>query len=200
MNKEINKILDFWFGEIKDGFTKESRGKLWYMGDEKIDNQIKDLFGNLILKAANKELEVWKETAKGRLALIILLDQFTRNVYRKTEKAFAYDKYAIELCKEGLRLKHDEELCFVHRMFFYHPLHHSENLEDQKLNVKLVEQLKQEVPEQNKKKVESFLKYAKQHCDIIKKFGRFPHRNEVLGRESTKEELEYLESGKRFGQ
>jgi len=195
----ITKILDFWFGEIKDGFTKESKGKLWYMGDEKIDNRIKGLFGNLILKAANKELD-WKGTAKGRLALIILLDQFTRNVYRKTKEAFAYDKYALVLCKEGLQIKHDKELCFVHRMFFYHPLHHSENLSDQELNVKLIEELKQEVPEQSKKKIESFLKYAKQHRDIIEKFGRFPHRNEVLGRKSTKEESEYLKSGKRFGQ
>jgi len=196
---DVDKILDFWFGEIKDGFTKESRGKLWYIAKEETDNTIKKLFMGLIIKAGNKELD-WKQTAKGRLALIILLDQFTRNVYRKTKEAFAYDKYALELCKEGLQLKHDKELCFVHRLFFYHPLQHSENIEDQKLSVKLVEQLKQEVPEQNKKKIEGFLRYAKQHHDIINKFGRFPHRNEVLGRESTKEELEYLESGKRFGQ
>ncbi|MBN4048995.1 DUF924 domain-containing protein [archaeon AH-315-M20] len=195
----ITKILDFWFGEIKDGFTKENRGKLWYIAQEETDNKIKELFMNLIVKAGNKELD-WKQTAKGRLALIILLDQFTRNVYRRTKKAFAYDKYALALCKEGLQLKHDKELCFVHRLFFYHPLQHSENLEDQKLSVKLTEQLKQEVPEQNKKKVESFLKYAKQHHDIIEKFGRFPHRNEVLGRESTEEELKYLKLGKRFGQ
>ena len=199
MNEKINEILDFWFGEIKDGFTVGNRGKLWYIAKEETDNTIKKLYMDLIVKAGNKELD-WKQTAKGRLVLIILLDQFTRNVYRKTQEAFAYDKYALELCKEGLQLKHDKELCFVHRMFFCHPLHHSENIEDQKLSVKLTEQLIKEVPEQNKKKVEGFLKYAKQHHDIIQKFGRFPHRNEVLGRKSTEEELKYLKSGKRFGQ
>lgn len=196
----ITNILDFWFGDIKDGFTVENRGKLWYMGGEETDAKINELFGDLVKKAGTKELDEWKETAKGRLALIILLDQFTRNVYRRTKEAFAYDDYTQKLCEEGLQLKHDKELCFVHRLFFYHPLHHSENIEDQKLSVKLTEQLKQEVPEQNKKKVESFLKYTKQHRDIIEKFGRFPHRNEVLGRTSTAEELKYLESGKRFGQ
>ena len=193
----ITKILDFWFGELKDGFTVKNLGKLWYMGGEETDTKIKDLFGDLIKKAGTKELDEWKETAKGRLALIILLDQFTRNVYRKTKEAFAYDDYAQKLCKGGLRLEHDKQLCFIHRLFFYHPLEHSENLEDQELCIKLIEQVKQEVSD---KRVESFLMYAKQHCDIIKKFGRFPHRNKVLGRTSTAEELKYLQSGTSFGQ
>ena len=197
---EINKILYFWFGEIKDSFTVGNRGKLWYMGGEETDNKIRELFGDLVKRAGNKELEDWKETPEGRLALIILLDQFTRNVYRKTKDAFAYDEYAQKLCKEGLQLEHDKQLCFIHRFFFYHPLEHSEKLEDQELCIKLIEQVKEEVSEQLKKRVESFLNYAKQHRDVIKKFGRFPHRNEVLGRTSTADELEYLKSGIRFGQ
>ena len=198
MHKEINKILDFWFGEIKDGFTVGNRGKLWYMGGEETDNKIKELFGDLV-KGASK-LEDWKEIAKGRLALIILLDQFTRNVYRRTKEAFASDEYALKLCKEGLQLEQDKQLCFVHRFFFYHPLEHSESLEDQELCIKLIEQVMQEVKEENKKRVEGFLRYAKQHRDIIEKFGRFPHRNEIFGRKSTEKELEYLKSGIRFGQ
>jgi len=196
---EITKILDFWFGEINDGFTVGNRGKLWYMGGEETDTKIKKLFGDLVKKASNKELDLWKKTAEGRLALIILLDQFTRNVSRRTKEAFAYDSYAQKLCKEGLKLEHDRQLCFIHRLFFYHPLQHSENIEDQELSVRLTGQVKQEVSE-NKKRTESFLKYAKQHRDIVKKFGRFPHRNKVLGRKSTPEELEYLKSGTRFGQ
>jgi len=193
----ITKILDFWFGEIKDGFTVKKLGKLWYMGGEETDKKIKDLFGVLVKEAETKKLDAWKETAKGCLALIILLDQFTRNVYRKTPAAFAHDAYALKLCKQGLKLEHDKKLCFIHRLFFYHPLHHSENLEDQELCVKLTEQVTQEV---HGNQANSFLTYVKQHRDIIKQFGRFPHRNKVLDRISTEEELTYLQSAKTFGQ
>lgn len=196
----INQILDFWFGELKDGFTITNRGKLWYMGGEEVDSEIKEKFGEVIEKACNKELESWKETAKGRLALIILLDQFTRNVYRKSKEAFAYDSYALELCNEGIELGHDKELCFIHRFFLYQPLEHSEKLEDQELCIELFEKVKEEVPEEKKKRVDSFIGYAINHRDIIKKFGRFPHRNEVLGRKNTSEEVKYLQKAERFGQ
>lgn len=196
----IDKILEFWFGRLEEGFTMENRGKLWYVGGKGVDDGIKKKFGNLVEKATKRELDSWKETAKGRLALIILLDQFTRNIYRKTQEAFASDSYAQELCKQGLQIGQDKELLFIHRLFFYHPLEHSENLEDQELCVKLFQEVMEEVPEEYKKRVKSFLDYAKQHRSIIKQFGRFPHRNEILERESTKQEIKYLKKGHRFGQ
>jgi len=196
----IHGILEFWFGSLEGGFTVESRGKLWYSGGKTVDDEIKKKFGSLVEKAIKGELDSWKETAEGRLALIILLDQFTRNVYRKTKKAFASDEYAMELCKEGLQSGQDKELLFIYRLFFYHPLEHSENLEDQELCIQLSQDVLEEVPEVYKKRVEGFLNYAKQHRDLIKRFGRFPHRNEILERKSTEQEIEYLKKGHRFGQ
>lgn len=198
--EDIKKILDFWFGSLQDGFTKESKGTLWYMGGKETDEQIKIKFGTLVEKAANKELDGWKQTPEGRLALVILLDQFTRNIYRKTRQAFAHDTYAQKLCKEGIRKGDDRKLAPIHRLFLYHPLEHSENLEDQELGVQKMQEVQDEMPDKFKKRVQGFVDYTKQHRDIIKRFGRFPHRNQVMGRTSTKEELEYLKEGARFGQ
>lgn len=200
MEGYITKILDFWFGRLEGGFTKKNRGSLWYLGGEETDTRIREEFGFLVEKAAHKKLDEWKTTPEGRLALIILLDQFTRNMYRKTKQAFQHDSYAQELCREGIEKGQDKKLPFIQRLFFYHPLEHSENLEDQELGVKMMAKVREEVPEAFKKRVQKFVDYAKQHRDIIKRFGRFPHRNKVMERISTKEERDYLKEGSRFGQ
>ena len=163
-------VLDFWF-------SQENKTK-WYVKDEKFDKQIETNFAALLEKASLKQLKSWQETPNGSLALIILLDQFSRNIYRNTPKSFVFDKQAIMEAKlaidKGFDLQVDEDK----RAFMYMPFMHSENLQDQEDGI------------------EHFVnvKYAIEHKDIIQRFGRFPHRNKILGRESTKEELYFLEN------
>ena len=132
---------------------------------------------------------------------MILLDQFTRNIYRGDARAFAGDPQARELVKQGLATGLDKALTPIQRSFFYMPLEHSESLQDQDQCVALFEQLLEEVPQQGKAVIQSSLDFAIKHRDIIRQFGRFPHRNQAIGRSSTPEEQAYLNSGgARFGQ
>ncbi len=166
-----------------------------------MDREIRERFGAPLQEAAEGRLVSWCESARGRLALIVLLDQFTRNVYRGSADAFAHDGAALEHCLEGLRVAHDRELTPVERSFFYMPLEHSESCSNQELCVAKFEALMGELSEARRPKLEASLRYAVQHRDIIRRFGRFPHRNRVLGRESTDEERLYLDQeGITFGQ
>ena len=192
MNETVNQILDYWFGEIEEGFCTEDRGKLWFAGGEEVDATIREQFGKEVELACNNELDAWQETPRGRMALILLLDQFTRNIYRGTSEAFAHDAQAQAICKAGLDLGHDQELPYVMRSFFYLPLEHAEDPDSQERCVALYRALHAEVPEPYKEKTKSNLEYALLHRDIIVQFGRFPHRNQALGRTSTPEEEAYL--------
>lgn len=193
-------ILDYWFGDIENGLTRESRGQLWYGNNPEIDQDIRQRFELILQSAAHGELDNWKNTPRGRLALIILFDQFTRNIYRKSAQAFAYDHLAQELVTEGIERGHDEQLEPVEQSFFYMPLEHAEDLKLQRLCVERMQHMLEKMPAETRPQLESSLDYAHQHHDIIECFGRFPHRNEVLGRESTEEEREYLKSANRYGQ
>ena len=154
--------------------------------------EIHQRFEPFLLAAVNKKLDHWKKSARGRLALIILVDQFSRNIYRGTPQAFAFDAIGRDLVLEGLSLKADLELFPIERAFFYLPLEHSENMEIQELSIFHFNQLMADAPIPLKKTFESYAKYAWNHYVIIEKFGRFPHRNAVLGRESKPEEIEFL--------
>ena len=198
----IQDILGFWFGDFNEhGTTVEHKGPLWWGGGAALDAEIKERFGDSVEAAGRGELNDWAETAEGRLALILLLDQFTRNVYRKTAQAFSLDPLARSLVLEGLEKGHDKELQYIQRVFFYMPLEHSEEMAHQEKCVEVFEALLEEVSEEVKSVFQDYVNFAYRHKKIIDQFGRYPHRNSVLGRESTQAELDYRGGGgDTFGQ
>ena len=201
IQSEVDKVLRYWFADIGENFDVQQQNQVWYSGDQVIDQQIRQQFGHLVENALVGEFDDWTDNAQGALALILLLDQFTRNIYRASHRAFDGDERARKILRSALVQGLDRELTFVQRSFFYMPLEHSESLSDQKRCVELFTKMLEEVPEQGKDMVYSCLQYAQQHRDIIARFGRFPHRNEALGRSSTAQEEQYLqEGGARFGQ
>lgn len=201
MVAQYQEVLDFWFGEIGEEVTVTDRNKLWFRGGEETDQLIAQRFRHLVSQAGAGELSHWTKEPKGTLALIILLDQFTRNIYRGLSAAFRYDSLALALCKRGLAKNQDLQLTPIERVFFYLPLEHSEAIEDQEEAVFRFERLRQVVTPTHIDTFDSFYQYAVSHHDVVKRFGRFPHRNAAFGRLSTQEELEWLHGGgQRFGQ
>lgn len=190
----IDDVLEFWFGpELGGPFPDELRQR-WFRGGEAFDREIRERFAADVERAARGELEDWAGTPRGRLALVLLLDQFTRNIYRGDGKAFACDARAEQLAIEGVERGEDRALPAAARSFLYMPLMHAENLELQNRCVALFEAHAREDPDGD------FAKYARMHRDVIERFGRFPHRNARLGRESTEEEIEFLrQPGSSFG-
>ncbi|MDO6497429.1 DUF924 family protein [Photobacterium sanguinicancri] len=201
MAAEYQAILDYWFGDIEGEVTTTNKGALWFQGGADVDQYITDNFLPLVSKAGTGELAYWAKEPRGALALIILLDQFSRNIYRGLSAAFRNDALALAICKRGLAQNIDQQLSPIERVFFYLPLEHSEVLEDQEECVFRFEQLRQLVSNENRDMFDGFYDYAIKHCDVVKAFGRFPHRNAAHGRLSTTEELAWLhEGGQRFGQ
>lgn len=196
----VNEILKFWFGEFDpNSVPSDDKMKLWWIKDAKFDQRIKQKFESDIQKAVAGDYKSWLIEPRGRLAIIILLDQFTRNIYRNTKQAFSNDKQALQLALDGIEKGHDKSLSWFERVFFYMPLEHAEDKHIQARCVTLYEQLVQEAPDSLKEYMQNFLNYANAHRAIIDRFGRFPHRNKILGRASTKEELEFLkEPGSSF--
>lgn len=199
-----NQIIDFWFGENPEAIVM-GRDQLWFGFDPVFDSEIKTLFGDTVIAASNGELDNWMDSAQSSLALIILLDQLTRNIHRGSGQAFANDALARSVCRQGLVQGFDMALTHSQRIFYYLPLEHSESIEDQQQSVSLFDRLTDDVVaqygEQYRAMFDGTRRFAHDHYDIIKQFGRFPHRNLLLGRESTKAELDYLKSGgKTFGQ
>ena len=196
----VREIQDFWFGELHDGFPVTDRQKLWFGSDAAMDRRITRQFAPLLEAVARGQHDNWKATPTGRLALILLVDQFSRNVYRKTARAFANDPLARLLCREGLDSRADRELSSIERVFFYMPLEHSEDIADHDRCVALFDELLADTP-QHAQRLEGFANYARGHREIVHRFGRYPHRNTILGRASTPKEEAYLqEGGARFGQ
>jgi len=192
-NQEINQIHDYWFGKIESPEDlNHEKMRLWFSGHPNVDQEIKEKFGSLVQSALDGHLDHWKESPKGRLALIILIDQFTRNIFRGTPEAFAFDWIAQEIVLEGLEKNVDFELFPIERVFFYLPLEHAEDLEIQKLSIEKFAELIQDAPLSLKEDFEGFYGYALKHFVVIEKFNRFPHRNVILGRESSLEEIEFL--------
>jgi uncharacterized protein (DUF924 family) len=190
------QIVSFWFDDVvANPGAMPSRRKLWYGNNGDIDRQIiRDYAG--IHKAANQEkLENWQHDAIGSLALVILLDQFSRNMYRGLPDAFASDELARSITRSATTLGQDKELPGIYRVFLYHPYHHAECLQDQNELVRLYRGLEKEASPEWKVIYQGFLKYGVEHRDVIARFGRFPHRNRILGRSSTAEEIEYLAGG-----
>jgi len=177
MQKDIQTVLDYWFGPIEDGMTQDNRNRLWFGGDAETDADIKQRFEPLLLRAEQGELDDWQTTPRGTLALIILLDQFPLNIYRRSARAYDFEEHGVACCLYGLEHQQDQALSFVEKLFFYLPLEHSENLDHQERCVMLFNQLVKESPESLKPRAQGALDYAIKHRDIVARFGHFPHRN-----------------------
>ena len=191
---EVDHVLKFWFGACgADGALDPVKRKMWFGDGRKHDAGIRKRFGALHARAARGELEgVWPGTPRGRIALIVVLDQFSRHIHRGKAAAFAQDPAAQRLAVPGIGTGVDRELNPAQRAFFYLPLEHAEDLQLQRLGVRSFQRLAAEVALAWRKDYDSFLDYAGFHRDIIERFGRFPHRNATLGRTSTPEEIEFL--------
>jgi len=201
MREQVDEVLQFWFGDLNEGLPVADKSALWWGGSDEVDEQITELFGLRVRQALKGELDCWKETPRGRLALVLLLDQFTRNIYRGLKEAFSGDQCALAITQESIQLGYDQALDYSERLFLYMPLEHAESLSAQNQSVTCMAALTSEVPREQRVMFESVLDFAVQHRDIIERFGRFPHRNQALARESTEEELAYLhQSHARWGQ
>ncbi|PXX91699.1 DUF924 domain-containing protein [Marinobacter vulgaris] len=195
------EILDFWFGELDEhGLPDSEHRNRWFRSSRAFDQEIRRRFISMVLFASEDGLRHWRRVPGGALAEIILLDQFSRNIHRGGALAFDNDKLAVQLCKSAMRSGHDMALPPVQRAFLYMPLQHSEKMEDQNLAVDCYEQLASATGGIAGDFMSSFLQSAKDHREIIRRFGRFPHRNQALKRTSSTDEEAYLKSGKRFGQ
>ena len=198
----VEQVLEFWFADAGAGReAMERRQRVWFGGGAEFDSSCRQRFSATLAAATEGALDHWQASARGSLALIVILDQLSRNIHRGTAEAFRQDGRALAICKEGIDSGRDLELSPTERVFFYMPLQHAEDRSIQALSVRQFETLAAEAPEELRELLEGNAAYARQHRDIIERFGRFPHRNTVLGRESTADEQAYLaDDAPRFGQ
>ena len=196
------EILEYWFGDtVRDPSRVPGRMGFWFGTDPARDAGMRERWGELVTAASEGKLDFWTRSARGRLAVLILLDQMRRNIYRGTAEAFRHDGRARYLMRDGVSRMMDLKLTPIERVFFYMPLQHSESLDNQELAVDRFLQLEREVASQQRDTFAGFRKYAQKHRDIVARFGRFPHRNAILGRRDTAEEAAWLAAGgERFGQ
>ncbi|PPK52179.1 DUF924 family protein [Marinobacter persicus] len=195
------ELLDFWFGPLDEsGLPDAEHRNRWFRSDRRFDQEIRRRFLSLVLFASEQGLAHWREQPGGALAEILLLDQFSRNIYRGVALAFENDALACKLCKRAMERGQDQALPAVQRAFLYMPLQHSEKSKDQDLSVECYEQLAASHSGILGDFLNSFLASARDHHRIITRFGRFPHRNRALERRSTPEEEEYLKGASSYGQ
>jgi len=201
MNITPDTILEYWFADsLASPAAYKERLPFWYSVSDEKDRDIRERFGATLEAVGQGKLDSWRSDSSSLLALTIVVDQFPRNIHRGTADAFHYDGIALGCCMESLDREKDLELLPGERMFQYLPLQHAEELGTQNLSVECYEKLLQSCGDDYKEVVKQGLDFASKHRDIIQKFGRFPHRNELLGRESTPDELEFLKTAERFGQ
>ena len=198
----IEQVLEFWFADTGAGREAiERRLAVWFGGGPEFDRSCADRFAATLAAAAEGRLDDWQASPRGSLALIVVLDQFSRNIYRGTADAFHQDGRALAVCREGIERGRDEELSLIERVFFYMPMQHAEDRHIQALSVRHFEALAAEAPESLRDLLEDNARYAHQHRDIVERFGRFPHRNAMLGRRNTADEEAYLANdAPHFGQ
>ncbi|MGI9274087.1 MAG: DUF924 family protein [Endozoicomonas sp.] len=185
----FQNVLDFWFSGEPLGEEQMNR---WWKKNVSVDKDIRDRFAGLVDDVHRGLADEWAVTAEGRLAAITCLDQFPRNMYREDPRSFHYDERATALCREGLALEQHRSLPPLQQAFFVMPLMHSEQMPDQDECVRQFERLVGESTGAVQGYLSGSLDFAIKHRDIIARFQRFPHRNSILGRSSTAEELEFL--------
>jgi uncharacterized protein (DUF924 family) len=185
----IRDVLDFWFLPLSDpGYGKPR--ELWWKCPEEFDNEIRARYGAALERAIAGSFDSWRQSPEGALAHVVLCDQFPRNMHRKTAHAFSGDAKALETARFALARAHPFAFNLTMRQFFFMPFQHSEALADQEMGCVLFAAFDDE----------ETMKHALEHRDVIRRFGRFPHRNDVLGRPCTPDELDYLKNAKRYGQ
>ncbi|WP_424683063.1 DUF924 family protein [Frateuria sp. YIM B11624] len=190
MIASAQEVLQFWFAD--------ENAVRWFVRDPGFDQVIRERFSDTLEAAAVDALDSWTVTPHGWLALLIVLDQFSRNIYRGEARAFEQDTKAQALVLEGLERRDDEALAPLERVFAYLPLEHAEDLGLQWRSVTLFRALSLQASPQGRGQYEGFLDYARRHCEVVARYGRFPHRNAALGRPSSPDELAYLAEGGGF--
>lgn len=203
MQIDTNAVLNFWF----DGASTPTEDKMqlkekWFVASPEFDEEIKRNFESYIELASAETIDNLQDYPNRVLSRILILDQFPRNIYRGTPKAFAYDKKALSLTLACIETGIHDSFTYLERLFVYMPLQHAEDMKIQDLSVKMFQYyVDNSETDAEKDQAKQSLSYAQLHREIIEKFSRFPHRNEILGRKSTPEEIEYLSSGaETFGQ
>lgn len=183
---EAREILEFWFGPVSDPEFGQPK-PAWFVKRPAFDQKIRDRFLSLHQRAIAGDLDSWQHEPESCLALLIILDQFSRNLFRNSPQAFRADPQALAIAKQAIQQKFDQSLHPIQRWFIYLPLEHSENWRDQQQSLDLWESLRFHDPSARS------IQYAVQHADVIQRFGRFPHRNSILNRPSTEAELTFLQ-------
>jgi len=196
MQSSLTGRLAFWLGAAPPTDASALvQQKLWFTKSEAVDDTLRQRFGALVAQARTGQLDAWAQTALGRLALVLVLDQFSRNIFRGLSASFAADPQALALAEEGLANGHADALPLVARAFMALPLEHAEDLARQERTVQLLTDWTAQAASAApgvQQLLASMLDYAHRHRDVIARFGRFPHRNAILGRASTPEERAYL--------
>ncbi len=199
--RNAQDVLNTWFRDSETGRMDLAQAKRWFMGGKDFDDVLTKEYLTTLEAAANGELDHWLDDSDTTLALIILLDQVTRNVYRGTARAFSNDEKALTAAHHAITQNYIKQLPFTQKVFCYMPFMHDESMESQDLCLSLFEQLKKDAPVEYAEFADRTLASAHEHRDIILQFGRYPHRNAVMDRTNTAEETEWLETRKRsFGQ
>lgn len=193
-------MLSFWFGELTEGYADTAHRKRWFAGGSAFDAQLTQHFAGLVTAALAGKLDAWVAGPHPTLAYVLVCDQLTRNIHRGTPAAFAGDQRALEAARRAVATGQDLALAPDERAFLYMPFEHSESLVDQHTCVGLFSELHERAAPDKRALTGGFLRYAQQHRDIIREFGRFPHRNGLLGRSSTPAEQRFTATGPGFGQ
>ncbi len=190
------EILQYWFGNLTGPTDCDhSKGAMWWAGGAEVDREIRERFGSDWQRAKAGELDSWLNAPRSALALIILLDQFSRNLGRGTPEAFAADEAALAACRHALAAGYDRALRPIERAFLYMPLMHAEDREAARECVSRFEELSREIRETCPPAHPDFIEHAREHANTVQRFGRYPHRNAILGRQSTDEERAFLRGG-----
>lgn len=198
MPVEIQAVLDEWFGSVSDWDDYDpQKAERWWSANGEFDAYLKQRYCELVERALAGQLDEWQQTPPGTLAGVLLLDQFTRNIFRGTPRMYSGDARALQWSRQALNTRVDEALPLIHRLFLYMPLMHSELRSDQAECVSRIEQLQRDankLPGEHplSRALEESVAYAKAHRDIVERFGRFPHRNAILERPSTPTEEAFL--------
>ena len=192
-------VLTFWFGQLEpDADAAPHQKALWFRKSDETDATIRERFGSALTAARAGSLAGWESDARSWLALVVVLDQFSRNLYRDDARAFASDAQTRDIVRRGLDQGLEGSLHAMERVFIYLPFEHAEDLDTQGEAVRGLTSLVSECSPAQRESCQAFLDYAHRHRDVIARFGRFPHRNAVLGRETTPVERDYLDAGGGF--
>ncbi|MHB1188311.1 DUF924 family protein [Thiobacillus sp.] len=200
MHDQPESVLAFWFGAPGSAVEVAGRqSKLWFGKSPANDQAVIERFAATLTAATAGQLDHWAHSPHGRLALVIVLDQFPHHIHRDQPQAFATDPQSLALSLAALESGEDRQLTPIERVFLYLPLEHAESLDIQARSVSLYERLAHEAAPDERALFDGFLDYARRHRDVVARFGRFPHRNAILGRPSTPDEIEFLKQpGSRF--